>query len=534
MTSSLAFSRRGFLTIAGGAALTAGPAWGAELFPVVETAQGKLRGVQSGGIAMFKGVSYAASTAGANRFRPPQPLTPWTGVKDAFRFGQVSPQMPGNRASGYGDLIVFDRQPSGPGEDCLSINIWSPTLDANAKKPVIFVIHGGGFYGGSGNSFGMDGERMARFADSVVISVNHRLGAFGFTHLGDGAGEDFAQSGAAGMMDIVAALKWINENIVQFGGDPSRVLVYGQSGGGAKTSILLGMPSAKGLITRAGVMSGSLLKVSTPEAASKATHALLKALDIAPGDVRKLQEIPFHVLLKAQAGMEAAQRAKGEAPRSFAPVMDGVAIPDHPFDPGAPDVSSHVPMVISTALDERTYRMGDFDLDEAGLLAFIAKRAGNRAKEALDLYRAEDPDATPFILKARVDTDLGFRRNAFTQAERKAAAGGAPVWTYLWTWPSPAYGGRYGAVHGIDVGLSLNSVRGGLTGSGKDALLMAERISSVWASFAATGNPNNEALPDWDAYKAPERKTMVLDVDARQEADPRGHIRQFWDSVLDA
>ncbi len=534
MTSTFTPSRR--LVVASGlsmasAMMLAGNAQSQELFPVVETANGKLRGLWTGGVAVFKGVSYGAPTDGKNRFMPPQPVRKWRGVKDALSYGDVSPQIPGNRRHVYGDLIAFDRQPSGPGEDCLRLNVWSPSLDQTARKPVIVVLHGGGFYGGSGNSFGMDGENMSRFGDSVVISVNHRLGAFGYAHLAGWGDDRFDQSGAAGMMDIVAALKWVNENVDRFGGDPGRVLVYGQSGGGAKTSVLLGMPSAKGLFHRAGVMSGSKLTVMSREDGEETASRLLAHLDIPTNKAHRLQKVPFTTLLEAQAALEAADRAKGEAPRSFGPVMDGDAIPAHPFEPGAPEVSHDVPMVISTALDERTYRMVNFDLDEAGLLAFIEKRAGDRASEALALYREEDPDASPFILQARVDTDLGFRKGAFTQAERKAAAGGAPVWSYLWTWPSPAYGGRYGAVHGIDVGLSLHSVRGGLTDSNADSRLMADRIASTWAAFAATGDPNNAKLPDWTPYDQEKRATMVFDTQTRLELDPRADIRAFWENI---
>lgn len=527
-------SRRGVLL--SGAAMMglsglSGGAWAREMFPVIETAQGKLRGTLSAGVAAFKGVSYGASTGGQNRFMPPQPVTPWAGVRDALAFGDVSPQMPGNRVHDYSDLISFDRNPAGPGEDCLRLNLWSPGLDQNAKRPVIVVLHGGGFYGGSGNSYGMEGEKMARFSDSVVISVTHRLGAFGFAHFAEWGGDRFAQSGAVGMMDIVAALEWVKQNVAEFGGDPDRVLVYGQSGGGAKVSVLLGMPSAKGLMHRAGVMSGSKLTVETPEHASKQAERLAQALDIAPGDLDALQAVPFTTLLEAQGKLEAGDRAKGEAPRSFGPVMDGTAIPGHPFKPGAPEISHDVPMIISSALDERTYRMVNFDLDEAGLLAYIATRADDRAEEALALYRKEDPDATPFILQARVDTDLGFRKRAFEQAEMKAAAGGAPVWSYLWTWPSPAYGGRYGAVHGIDVGPSLHSVRGGLNGPSAGSALMADRIASAWGAFAATGDPNNERLPEWPAYDQERRATMMFDLSTRVEDDPRADIRGFWESV---
>lgn len=527
-------SRRHFLGMsfaAGALAGAAGMARGAEIFPVVDTAQGKLRGLMSGGIAVFKGVRYGAPTGGRNRFMPPQPVTKWAGIRDALHYSDAPPQVPADRRFAYADLIMMDLQPSGPGEDNLSINLWTPALSATAKKPVIVVLHGGGFYGGSGNSTGMDGEQMARFSDSVVISVTHRLGAFGFLHLAEAGGADFASSGSVGMQDIVAALGWVKENVAQFGGDPSRVLVFGQSGGGAKTSTLMAMPSAKGLFHRAGVMSGSALRMMPAEMATANAARLIKALEIGPKDVRKLQDIPFQTLLETQAKLEAADRARGEAPGAFAPVIDGIALPRHPFDPDAPDVSRDVPMIVSTALDERSYRMGNFEMSEEQLAAFAKERAGDRAGELVALYRDEDPQAKPFLLAARMDSDRYYRIGAFTQAELKAKQGGGAVWSYLWTWPSPAFGGRYGAVHGIDVAPSLHNVRGALNGPSADSLLMADRIASIWANFAATGNPNNARLPEWPAYDNVQRATLILDTKMRVESDPRGKHREFWKSV---
>ena len=511
-----------------GAAVMAKPALGATMFPVVETARGKLRGLESGGVSIFRGVSYAADTSGKNRFMPPQPVEPWSGVRDALHWTDVAPQIPGDRRHVYADLIMVDRNPSGMGEDNLSLNLWTPKIDPNAKKPVIVVLHGGGFYSGSGNSVGMDGEQMARFSDSVVIAINHRLGAFGFLHLAEFGGDDFATSGTVGMQDIVAALGWVRENVAAFGGDPDRVLVYGQSGGGAKTSVLMAMPGGKGLFQRAGVMSGSALKMMPPEMASATAKRLLDALEIAPGDVRKLQQVPWTTLLETQAGLEAADRARGEAPRSFAPVVDGITLPRHPWDPDAPSISADVPMIVSSVLDERSYRMGDFAMDEAGLLAFAKERLGERAAEAVAAYRAEDPDAKPFLLAARMDSDLTFRKGAFAQAELKARQGGAPVWTYLWTEPSPAVDGRFGAVHGIDVAPSLYNTRGALNGSSPSANELAAAIAGSWAAFAANGDPNNERVPEWKPYSAPRRTTMIFDQDLRVEDDPRAEFRKYW------
>ncbi|WP_257595268.1 carboxylesterase/lipase family protein [Parerythrobacter lacustris] len=514
--------------IATGVASLAGPAFGSSMFPVVETAQGKLRGMTSGGVQIFRGISYAASTAGANRFMPPQPVEPWGGVRDALHWSEVAPQFPGDRRSTYADLIMVDRNPSGMGEDMLSLNLWTPGSDHNAKRPVIVVLHGGGFYSGSGNSVGMDGEQMARFTDSVVIAVNHRLGAFGFLHLAEFGGEDFATSGTVGMQDIVAALGWVRENVSAFGGDPERVLVFGQSGGGAKTSVLMAMPDARGRFQRAGVMSGSALRMMPAELASATAKRLLDLLEIAPGDVRKLQEVPWVTLLEAQAKLEAAYRAEGEAPGAFAPVVDGITLPRHPWDPDAPAISSNIPMIVSTVLDERSYRMGDFDMTEEGFVAFARERLGDRAEDAVAAYREEDPGAKPFLLAARLDSDRTFRKGAFTQAERKAAQGDASVWTYLWTSPSPAADGQFGAVHGIDVAPSLYNTRGALNGSSREAVKLAAAIASSWAAFAANGDPANDRVPVWPAYTQDSRNTLIFGEEIAVRSDPRAQFRRFW------
>ena len=526
-------SRRGFLgaTVSSGLLAMAGPLSAANIYPVVETTHGRLRGVMAGGVAKFVGVRYGAPTGGANRFMPPQPVKKWAGIRSALQYSDTAPQVPGDRRHDYADLIMFESQPSGPGEDNLSLNLWSPDLSDAAKKPVIVVLHGGGFYAGSGNGIGLDGEAMARFSDSVVISVNHRLGALGYLHLAEFGGDRFASSGTVGMQDIVAALEWVRDNVEAFGGDPSRVLVYGQSGGGAKTSTLMAMPSGKGLFHRAGVMSGSALRMMPVEMANANAARLLSALDIAPGNIDALQAVPWTTLLETQATLEAAARAKGEAPTSFAPVVDGTILPRHPFAPDAPAVSHDVPLIVSTALDERSYRMANFDMTEAQLLDFAQARAGDRAKEVVDLFRDESPGEKPFLLAARMDSDIWFRKSAFVQAELKAKQGGAPVWSYLWTWPSPAYGGRYGAVHGIDVAPSLHSVRGALYGPSSDSLAMADRIAGSWAAFAASGDPNNEYLPDWPAYDGETRATMILSQNPYVENDPRSQFRRIWADI---
>lgn len=502
-----------------------------DLFSTVETADGRVRGLVSGGVHVFLGLRYGADTSGANRWMPPQPVAKWSGVRDATAFGNYAPQMPADRRRAYSDLIMYDFQPGGMGEDCLVLNVWTPALGTSARKPVLVHLHGGGFYAGSGNSPQFDGEMLARHGDAVVITVNHRLGSFGFLDLSAIGGERHAQSGANGMLDLVAALRWIRENVAAFGGDPSRVLVFGQSGGGQKTSALLAMPSARGFFQRAGVMSGSLLRGIPKDASRETAERFLKI--VGTTDLDRLRAMPFEQLLAAQVTLEDADRAKGEAPRAFQPVVDGVALPRHPFDPDAPPVSADVPMIVSTVLDERAYRKVDFDLDEAGFRRFADSVSATDGAKLAAMYRDEDPKATPFVLQARLDSDATFRRLAVRQAERKAAAGGAPVWTYLWKIPSPAYGGRYGTPHGTDIGPSMHDVRQPLTGAQDANVKLADQLASAWVAFAATGDPNNAATPRWPAYGVEKRTTLVFEGDAKRTAavdDPRRAFREYWAS----
>lgn len=505
------------------------------LFPEVDTAQGRLRGLRSDGVHAFKGVRYGADTGGARRFLPPEAPPAWAGVREATGYGQHAPQLPATRLRAYADLIAYDLQPGGMGEDCLVLNVWTPTLERTARRPVLVHLHGGGWYAGSGNSPQFDGAMLARHGEVVVVTLNHRLGAFGFLDLA-ALNERYATSGCNGLLDIVAGLRWLRENIEAFGGDPDRVLVFGQSGGGMKTSALLAMPSAQGLFQRAGVMSGSAIRLATADEAAISTHRWLRLLDIPPDRLDRLHDLPFHVLLAAQAELERPERERGEAPRCFQPVVHrGGPLPRHPFDPDAPACSAAVPMIIGTTLDERSYRLANFDLDEAGLQAFFAARCGDQADALLARYRDEDPQASPYLLQVRLDTDMTFRRGAWLQADRRAARAAssgpasAPTWHYLWRAPSPAWGGRYGAPHGVDIGPSLHDIRLGLNGPSETQRQLAKVMSSAWVSFAASGDPNNPATPEWPPYTVPRRSTLVIDSDRQAaEDDPRAAQRRHW------
>lgn len=495
------------------------------MFPEVTTAQGRVRGLAVNGVGMFKGLRYGADTSGANRYRPPQPPPDWTGVRDATAYGNFAPQHPTSRKSRYMDLILYDIQPGGMGEDCLVLNIWTPALGETAKRPVMVHLHGGGWYAGTGNSPQFDGQKMAEAHGVVFVSVNHRIGSFGFLDLEGIGGERFAGSGAAGMADVVAALGWVNENIAEFGGDPGRVLVFGQSGGGAKTSTLLAMPSARGLFHRAGIMSGSALQLGDPAATTAMADRFLGLLGLSRDSLDRLQDMPMQQLLAAQIALEDEDRRKGEAPRPFIPVVrDNGPIPRHPIDM-VNDGEIDIPVIVGTTLDERTYRRSDFEMSGAELAAEAATVLGDGSDRLLQMYRDEDPGTTPYLLRARLDTDLTFRLAAWKMSEALARAG-TPTRAYLWSLPSPAWAGRFGATHGVDLGPSLADIRLGLNGPDDTWADVAATMSGLWASFAADGVPAGGGI-DWPAFALPDRQTLVIGPDAtfRPVADPRGPIR---------
>ena len=512
-------TRRSFLKQS--AVLTAGiplaRAAKTEQSPVAETTCGKVRGVSAEGIKIFRGIPYGASTAGKNRFMPPAKAAKWAGIRDATEFGHIAPQTLVTHPGDYEKAIQWAEEKGGLSEDCLNVNVWTPGLKDGGRRPVLVDFHGGGFTTGSGNLPGYDGEAMARWANVVVVNVNHRLGALGYLYLGDIAGSDFAYSGVAGMMDCAAALEWVHENIENFGGNPRDVFIFGQSGGGAKTSILFSMPSAKGLFQRAGIQSGSTIRLAHHEAATKSAQALLTKLAIGKDQIAELQEMPFEKLI-------AAGGVAG-------PMVDGKVIPRDPFDPTAPEVSADVPVIIGTELEDAALRMTDWDLTEDGLKAWVAQTAGANADRVLSVYRKAYPDTRPFLIKARIATDRGGRRSASLQAERKAALGRAAAYLYRWDFPSPAYGGKFGAIHGMDVSLALHNAKPPLAGDTPEARAMAEKLSSVWLAFAKTGDPNCKAIPHWPAFNPEQRPTMIFNLTTRVENDPAHDIRVLWDEL---
>jgi para-nitrobenzyl esterase len=502
---------------------------------VVETNSGKVHGMVHHGIHSFKGIPYGASTAGKNRFMPPVKPEPWTSVRDAFQFGHWSPQN-----MHYVEVLApqADISVEGYDEDCLRLNVWTPEPNSNRKRPVMFWCHGGGFSQESASWPWVLGESLARRGDVVAVSINHRLNIFGAFHLGDVGGEKYAASGNAGMLDIVAALQWVRDNIASFGGDPANVMVFGESGGGGKTRRLLAMPSAKGLFHRAAIQSSAGLREMTREDANELTKVMMADLGITPARVDELQNVPVSRLLSAMADVQKRQLAAGRTAASqFSPIVDGKILPAHPFDPVATQVSDTIPIMIGCNTHEQAFMSissGDeeaFNLDDAGLRKRIVGFVGDaNAGRVMEHYQKAFPGRSPSELFFLLVTDRGTRLGAIKIAERKSAQGKAPVYMYLFAWRSPALGGKLGAPHTVELPFVFDNTeipKYMTTGSAAEKALAA-KTSEAWIQFVRSGNPNHKGLPAWPAYTAKDRSTMVFDNTCNTVNDPGGEERKLW------
>lgn len=518
---------QGSALVAAGSVIAPKATWGQTGSPVATTTSGKVRGFVQDGVNVFKGISYGGDTA-KRRFMPPLKPAPWTGVRDALAFGPQAPQ-PIHARHGQSAFSPLDEANPVNSEDCLHLNVWTAGLRDGRKRPVMVYIHGGAYSSSSSNGPVYDGIRLVKRGDVVVVTMNHRLNLFGYLYLAKLGGTEFADSGNVGQLDLVLMLEWVRDNIAEFGGDPSRVMIFGQSGGGAKCATLMAMPAAKGLFHRVVTMSGQQLTARTQQHATESAEAVLAALGLSRAsleDIRDPAKVPMEKLVAAM-----------RAGKYFGPVLDDRALPRDPFSPDAPAISAEVPMILGNTHDETRYLIGGgdpalFSLSWDALPTRLEKyRAFLGDLKTADIvadYRRWYPAYTASDVFFAVTTAFRSWHGMVIESDRRAAQHG-PTWAYNFAWKSPVDGGKWGAPHTMDIPFAFDNVEiaAAMTGGGPNAQKVADQVSDTFIAFARTGDPNNKAIPHWPRYELKHRPTMVWNSVSRIEDDPRGEERKL-------
>ena len=484
--------------------------------PIATTSAGKVRGFRDADICGFKGIRYGADTA-ARRFLPPVPPEPWSGMRDATEFAPIAPQ-------------PTDREIT---EDCLHLNVWTPGLRDGRKRPVLVWFHPGAYSSDTSNRIETDGARLSRRGDVVVVTVNHRLNAFGYLYLAELGGQEYADSGNAGMLDLVLALQWVRDNILEFGGNPGNVTIFGQSGGGAKCATLMAMPAAHNLFHRVMTMSGQQVTASRVSTATTHATQLLEALQLPRSRVADLKTLPMAQIVKVS-----------RAPRYLGPVKDGRSLTRDPFDPDAPPLSAAIPMILGNTRGETRTLIGRgdpaiFSLTWETLQAKLEANSPfmgdlDRGKVIAE-YRRLYPAYSPADVFFASTTASRSWRGQVIEADRRAAnsTSAARTWVYQLDWSSPIEGGRWGAHHGLDVPLVFDNVplAPHMVGRAPKAQHVADCMSEALLALAKTGNPNTRSIPEWPTFDLKRRATMVFDTIPKVINDPRGDERRMFDSV---
>jgi len=504
-----------------------------------ETTYGKVQGYVLRDIYYFLGLPYGADTSGANRFMPPQKPKPWTDVFPAIWWGNTAPQNMekryANKYASFRDHWNYDDV----SEDCLRINVFTPAVNDGRKRPVMFWIHGGGFTNGNGiEQDGYNGENFARFGDVVFCSINHRLGPLGFTDLAGAGGERFAASGNVGMLDIVAALEWVRDNIANFGGDPGNVTIMGQSGGGAKVCILTAMPSAKGLFHKAVVLSGASTQAGEREYSEKLGSYVLNEAGLSSAQINKLQEMPwkdyYAIATKAQEKLaKESAGAGGGLRRGFSPFVDGAYLPQHPYHPAAAPTAAQVPMIINSTFHEQSPSWTDASLESIsldGVVEKVKQRAGfgagfgDKAKEVVQAYARVFPKYKPVEIWALVSSN---RQSVVALADAKSKQA-APVFVSWFGWQPPMFDKRMRAFHCVDIcfwyyntDLMLSH-----TGGGARPKRLSTKMAGYLVQFMKSGNPNVKGLLSWPKYTSANGETMIFNDVCEVKNDPDREARK--------
>lgn len=503
--------------------------------PLATTTAGAVRGVRRDGVCQFRGIPFAAPPVGTRRFRPPEPVDPWPGIRDATAFGPAAPQQPG---------LLNPIGPAGTSEDCLTLNVFTPAADDGAR-PVMVWIHGGGFTSGSGSLGWYDGTSFARRGDVVVVTINYRLGALGFLHLADLGGPEYTASGVNGLLDQIAALRWVRDNVASFGGDPDRVTVFGESAGGMSVATLLAMPDARGLFRGAIAQSGAAANTFPPRVAAEITGAFLAELGAT--DLEAVLAAPVEALLDAQgAVMSRLMADPGHVSgvgglalaMPFQPVVDGEVLPTEPLEAVRAGSAADVALMTGWTRDEWNlfHLMSPGGLDDPRLLARLDRMVGDAVRgggrTVAETYRASRPGADPDAVWCAVLTDWVFRLPALRLAEAQHRHQPAHTFVYRFSWPARAMEGRLGACHALDVPFAWNTLdRPGtelFLGDGPLPVELAEVVHDAWWHFARDRDPNHDRLPVWPAYDLVTRPTMDFGEQVEVVHDPGSAERVLW------
>jgi para-nitrobenzyl esterase len=500
---------------------------------VVETSNGKVRGYGRRGIIKFKGIPYAAPPVGNLRFSPPAPFEPWSGVRDALEYGPTAPQAPSNLEA------LFGGQRAQNEAECLTLNIWTPGVDSS-KRPVMFFIHGGAFVTGSGASF--DGSRLALRGDVVIVSINYRLGALGFLYLPD----EKDASANVGLLDMIAGLRFTKENIYRFGGDPDQITIFGESAGGFAVGSILAAPSAKGLFRRAILQSGATHPLGGyPEEAKRAGDKLIETLNLKKGDLQTLRKITAEEIIKAQIAImpDASGGFSLSRPLRLGPVVDGEVVPELPLSAIRKGCAKEIDIFVGSNLDEtKLWNLLNPEAEKIqieglkkgikAIAALTGKREG-QADKLLKIY--QETRNTPRDIMDAITTDYTFRIPSIRLAEAQSRHQNN-TYMYLFTWQSPFRGGKYGAMHALELGFVFGALLGTEVGIFPKRDAETETLSGAmmdtWIAFARTGNPNNPAIPALSPYAVNKRATVLFDKEISVVDDPYGQERAVWEELM--
>lgn len=493
---------------------------------VTNTKYGKVRGYILRGIHTYLGIPYGADTSGENRFMPPKKPASWTDIKPAIWWGNSAPQNMENRYANSYSSFIDHWNYDDVSEDCLRINVWTPAINDTKKRPVIVWLHGGGFVNGNGiEQDGYNGENLSRRGDVVFCSLNHRLGPMGFANFAGIGGNKYAASGNVGMLDIVAALEWVRDNITSFGGDPGNITIIGQSGGGVKVSTLTAMPSAKGLFHKAVVLSGASLKAADKEVSEKLGAYILQEAGLTAAQVDKLQQLPwkeyYEIASRASKKLSDEMKAQGKRGGGWSPVADGNFLPQHPYDPAPTPLAADIPMMICTTFNESSPSRTDASLEKItldGVKEKLKERFGEDAGKVADAYAKAFPEKKPVEIWSMA---VSNRQNAVALANAKSKQQ-APVYLAWFGWQPPLFDNRMRAFHCSDICFWFYNTDLMLThtGGGARPRKLSEKMADSFLKFARTGNPNGGGLPTWPKYTAQNGETMILDDTPVVKNDP--------------